>query len=140
MYPKELNPIKWVIQFLLSAAIDFVVIAAGYYHSLALKSDGRLVGWGNDDYGQATPPDPNNFDFVAIAAGYDYGLTLKKSSKPGDFNFDGQVDSEDLRILGNNWLKRWPFADIAPKPAGNRWVNWMDFALFAQDWLESYTP
>ena len=42
---------------------DFVAIAAGDYHSLALRSDGTLVGWGNNYdssgtiyYGQATPP------------------------------------------------------------------------------------
>ena len=29
-------------------------IAAGYVHSLALKSDGSIVGWGWNYYGQAT--------------------------------------------------------------------------------------
>ncbi|MHC4266598.1 MAG: hypothetical protein ACYSUK_11825 [Planctomycetota bacterium] len=45
-----------------------VAIAAGYDHSLALKSDGSIVGWGKDHYGQATPP--AGTDYVAIAAGY----------------------------------------------------------------------
>jgi alpha-tubulin suppressor-like RCC1 family protein len=31
-----------------------VAIAAGGYHSLALKSDGTVVAWG--DYGQSTVP------------------------------------------------------------------------------------
>jgi len=31
-------------------------IAAGEYHSLALKTDGSIVGWGLDSNGQATPP------------------------------------------------------------------------------------
>jgi hypothetical protein len=46
---------------------DFVAIAAGPFHSLALKSDGSIVGWGDNWAGEATPPDGN--DFVAIAAG-----------------------------------------------------------------------
>ena len=48
-------------------ANDFIAIAAGWHHNLALKSDGSIVGWGNNNYGQATPADGN--DFVAIAAG-----------------------------------------------------------------------
>ncbi len=49
-------------------------IAAGSNHSLALKSDGSLVGWGRDNYGQATPP--AGTDFVAIAAGQYHSLAL----------------------------------------------------------------
>lgn len=36
---------------------DFVAIAAGEDHSLALRSDGSIVGWGDNEHGQATPPD-----------------------------------------------------------------------------------
>ena len=51
---------------------DFVAIAGGEYHSLGLKSDGALVGWGYNNYGQAAPPDGN--DFVAIAGGMSHSL------------------------------------------------------------------
>ncbi|MHC4069960.1 MAG: hypothetical protein ACYSR8_10380 [Planctomycetota bacterium] len=57
---------------------DFIVIAAGSesYHSLALKSDGSIVGWGQNPYhGQVDPPDGN--DFIAIAAGSSHSLALK---------------------------------------------------------------
>ena len=52
-----------------------MAIAAGVLHSLALKSDNSVVGWGLNYYGQATSPEAN--DFVAIDAGYDYGIALK---------------------------------------------------------------
>jgi hypothetical protein len=35
---------------------DFVAIAAGGEHSLALKLDGSLAAWGNNDYGQLRCP------------------------------------------------------------------------------------
>ena len=44
---------------------DFVAIAAGGEHSLALKLDGSLAAWGNNDYGQLDVPEGN--DFAAIA-------------------------------------------------------------------------
>jgi alpha-tubulin suppressor-like RCC1 family protein len=57
------------------AGSRFTTIAAGGSHSLALKSDGSIVGWGNDTYGQATPPDGNAL--IAIAAGGYHSLALK---------------------------------------------------------------
>ena len=57
------------------AGMDFVSIAAGAYHSLGLKSDGSIVGWGWDFYGQASPP--AGTDFVAISGGGLHSVALK---------------------------------------------------------------
>jgi hypothetical protein len=54
---------------------DFTAIAAGVAHSLALRADGSIVGWGEDRYGLAAPP-PGN-DFIAIAAGLYHDLALR---------------------------------------------------------------
>jgi len=56
-----------------------IAIAAGYYHSLALKSDGTVVAWGATgvvDYGQADVP-AGLSGVTAIAAGGSHSLALK---------------------------------------------------------------
>ena len=57
------------------AGNNFVAIAAGYYHSLALKSDGSLASWGENVFGQTNVPAGNNF--LAIAAGGYHSLAIQ---------------------------------------------------------------
>ncbi|MCJ7728505.1 MAG: hypothetical protein MUO27_01285, partial [Sedimentisphaerales bacterium] len=51
---------------------------------------GSIVGWGNNDYGQATPPAGN---FVAIAAGYGQSLALRSDGSivGWGYNYWGQA-------------------------------------------------
>jgi len=50
-----------------------VAISGGSSHAIALKSDGTVVGWGDNTYGQATPP-AGLASVVAISAGGDHSL------------------------------------------------------------------
>jgi alpha-tubulin suppressor-like RCC1 family protein len=70
-----------------SGLTSMTAVAAGGNHSLALKSDGTVWTWGNNDQGQlgrttSQPSDPlpaqlaNPTDVVAIAAGWDFSLAL----------------------------------------------------------------
>jgi len=56
---------------------DVSAIAAGVNHSLALKKDGTVVAWGNNDYGQSTVP-AGLRNVRAIAAGDGYSMALKQ--------------------------------------------------------------
>ena len=62
------------------AGNNYVAVEAGEFFSLALRSDGTLVGWGMSDYGVNVhgltncPPGSN---FVAIAVGADHALALR---------------------------------------------------------------
>jgi alpha-tubulin suppressor-like RCC1 family protein len=59
-----------------AAGDDFVAIAAGGNHCLALKSDGSIVCWGMNMFGQCNVPSPNT-GFVAVAAAGAHSLGLK---------------------------------------------------------------
>ena len=39
-----------------AAQSGVTAIAAGYYHTVALKNDGTVVAWGANEYGQTTVP------------------------------------------------------------------------------------
>ena len=53
----------------------FAAIATGRNHNLALRTNGTVVGWGFNTYGQASPPS-NLSNVVAIAAGYLHSAAL----------------------------------------------------------------
>jgi len=52
---------------------------------------------------------------------------------PGDFNYNGSVDFEDLTELATYWLDYDPLVDIAPAERDGI-INFLDFAKFAESW------
>jgi hypothetical protein len=54
---------------------NFVDVAAGVYHSLALKSDGSIVAWGKHSEGQCNVP--AGIRCKGISAGFYHSLALK---------------------------------------------------------------
>ena len=60
-----------------AAQSDVTQIAAGAFHNLALKSDGSVVAWGNNVYGQSTVPIAAQSGVIQIAASGYHSLALK---------------------------------------------------------------
>ncbi|MGH7951350.1 MAG: putative Ig domain-containing protein, partial [Limisphaerales bacterium] len=58
-----------------SQLTNAVAVAAGSFHSLALKNSGAVVGWGDNTYGEASSSNVSNA--VAITAGDGFSLALK---------------------------------------------------------------
>jgi len=59
-----------------AAQSGVTAIAAGYYHSLALKN-GSVLAWGTNEYGQTAVPAAAQSGVMAIAAGAAHSVVLK---------------------------------------------------------------
>jgi alpha-tubulin suppressor-like RCC1 family protein len=72
-------------------AMTKTAIAAGGFHSVALKSDGTVAAWGDNDNGQTRVPQGLT-DVVAIAAGVNHTVALKSDGTVTAWgtNDDGQ--------------------------------------------------
>ena len=68
---------------------DVAAIAAGYLHSVALRSNGNVVVWGDNTYFQTEFP-PELTNVIAIAA--------------GDFHSLALLAGGEVVGWGNNWL------------------------------------
>ena len=51
-------------------------IAAGGAHSLGLLDNGRVIGWGYNEYGQIDDPEGNSTRFIQVAAKGNHSLGL----------------------------------------------------------------
>ncbi len=88
----------------LTAPASAANIAAGAYHSLALKADGSVVAWGkNNWYGQCNVPASARSGVIAVAGGSLYSLALKSDGNVvawGDIPWKTLVPALML-LLGN---------------------------------------
>jgi hypothetical protein len=64
-----------------------VAVAGGANHSLALKADGTIVGWGYDGLGQIDIP-PIATNVLAIAAGFGHNLALRADATVSAWGFN----------------------------------------------------
>lgn len=73
---------------------NITAVAAGVYHSLALRDDGSIVSWGKDDSGQVSYT-PTESGFTAVAGGSLHSLALRADGDIVSWGWDddGQVSN-----------------------------------------------
>ncbi len=77
-----------------------MAIAASFHHSLALKADGTVVGWGNNLFGKANGALAGS-NVVAIAAGYSHSLALKADGTVVGWGGNGSGQTDGALAGGN---------------------------------------
>ncbi len=87
---------------------EFIAVAAGKWHCIAINSDGSLAGWGYNEHDECNVPAGN--DYVDISAGQRHSMALKS---------DGSIV-----VWGSDNLNQ-----ITDKPDGNDFT-----AITAGDW------
>jgi alpha-tubulin suppressor-like RCC1 family protein len=75
----------------------FQSVAAGYYHNLALKQDGTVVAWGEDDSSGACAVPGGLSGVMSVAAGFGHSLALKEDGTVVAWgaNYNGQATVPD---------------------------------------------
>ncbi len=96
------------------AGNNYVAVAAGYYHSLALKPDGSLEAWGRNWEGECDVP--TGTDYAAIAGGVEFSLAIKTDGSLAAWGLNG--DHSATSPPGTNTDHRlWHSARLALCPS-----------------------
>ena len=99
---------------------------------------GSAINTSGSEYGSYISCDGNYYFFSRPDSTIAdiYWVDARAIFPPYDFIRNGKVDFNDLSVLAAYWLTDKPSVDIAPvEPDGI--VNLLDFAVFAQHWLET---
>ena len=118
---------------------DFLAVAAGGWHSLALASDGSLLAWGDNSYNQTDVPEPN--DFAAIAAGWYHSVGIAGEA-PWLMLTDpnGRENLIAGRTHAINWQSQGYIPNVLLEYSSDNGTNWTEIAADANntgsyDWL-----
>ena len=82
-----------------SSTARFSAVSAGGDHSCGLRTDGIIVCWGDNEFGQL---DASDGSFSAVSAGYEHscGLRTDETIVCWGHNSRGQLDAPDPGIFG----------------------------------------
>ncbi len=103
-----------------------VMVAGGWWHSLALKADGTLEGWGDDSQGQTSFYPAGASNYVAIACGWWHSLALKSDGTVAAAGYSlgdlyGQTDvPNNLEQRSGHRVRIFPLSGLEIRRHGGR--------------------
>ena len=68
----------------------FAAISSGTLHTCGLREDGSAVCWGNNAYGEASPPEGETFTAISSGSSHSCGLREDGSAVCWGYNRHGQ--------------------------------------------------
>ena len=105
---------------------------------------GPIVNSPSYDGGPRITPDGSTLYFCSArpgSLGGSYGDIYESPIIPiVDFNGDGNIDTDDLLIMINNWGSSETLCDIGPMPWGNGVVDMKDLEVFIKYWEQENMP
>jgi len=141
---------------------DFAEVAAGWYHTLARKSDGSLIAWGWNDFGQIDLPIPNE-NFIKISTEFAHNAALTTSGTVVCWGRDdyGQVSDAPvgtgfvdvsagnrhcLALTSSGTIVAWgidAFNQVSHTPTGSNFTqvwagSFSSFALTSEGYIETW--
>jgi hypothetical protein len=81
----------------------YIDVAAGGYHCLAVKADGTLIAWGNNDYGQCDVPAGT---YRAVDAGYLFSAAVRMDGSVVAWGLDQYGEVSEVPT-GNDFVDVW---------------------------------
>lgn len=78
---------------------DWAYVSAGWAHSCGVKKDGRVLCWGLDEYGQASPPAET---MSIVSAGETHSCGIKLDGTAACWGYDS-VGTGDLDVPEGTW-------------------------------------
>jgi alpha-tubulin suppressor-like RCC1 family protein len=82
----------------LAARRDFAAISAGYYHSLAVLTNGTVIAWGGQNQKGETNVPPGLSGVISVAAGFERSVALRRDGTVAAW---GGFDPGQLTAISN---------------------------------------